>query len=457
MSAVSQTVQTPVEKPVIIPIDAYVSPAYARAESDKLWAKVWQVACRVEELAKVGDYMTYDILEESIIVVRSAPDKISAYYNVCQHRGRRLTQGSGRAVRFVCGFHGWAWSLDGRNTFVLDPEDWGKCLNPENLRLKEVKVDTWGGWVWINMDPNCQPLKDYLEPAVSMLAPVELEKMRYRWRRWLHVPCNWKTAMEAFNESYHVDATHPQLTRYGSTTWWSKAENHCGWHGSGTPRQGPGQKQLRGGGSGLGSIQATSDQDARIVAAEQHNNLMQTVDAVTTQTLVNAANRLVDELPPGTPADQVGAHLLASAIRDDAARGVIWPKLDPVAMAAMGHDWHVFPNTIILPGPTFALCYRARPNGYDPDSCIFEVYVLERFPPGQEPTTEWEHKPDPTEEKWLKILSQDFSNMPQVQKGMKSRGFAGARPNPAQEVAVIHFHRLLARYMDGVAAPRPLE
>lgn len=457
MSAVSEPVETPVEKPVMIPIEAYVSHEYARAENDKLWPKVWQVACRVEEVPKIGDYVTYDILDESVIVVRSAPDKISAHYNVCQHRGRRLTQGSGRTVRFVCGFHGWAWGLDGRNTFVLDPEDWGKCLNPQNLRLKEVNVDTWGGWVWINMDPHCKPLKEYLEPAVSMLSPLELEKMRYRWRQWLHFPCNWKTAMEAFNESYHVDATHPQLTRFGSTTWWSKAENHCGWHGSGMPRQGPGQKQLRGGTTGLGGITATPDQDARVAAAEQHNSLMETLDAVTSQTLVAAANRLVDELPPGTPADQVGAHMMASAARDDAARGVIWPKVDPAHLVAMGHDWHIFPNTIILPGLSFALCYRARPNGYDPDSCIFEVYVLERFPEGQEPKTEWVHKPDPTEEKWRKILSQDFGNMPQVQKGMKSRGFGGARPNPVQEVAVIHFHRLLAQYMNGIGAPRAIE
>ena len=70
MSAVSNIVETPAEKPVVIPIEAYVSPAYARAESDKLWAKAWQVACRVEEVPKVGDYVTYDILEESIIVVR---------------------------------------------------------------------------------------------------------------------------------------------------------------------------------------------------------------------------------------------------------------------------------------------------------------------------------------------------------------------------------------------------
>lgn len=440
------------EQPQVIPNEAYVSEAYARAENDKLWPKVWQIACRVEEVPKVGDYVTYDILDESIIVVRSAPDKISGYYNVCQHRGRRLTEGCGQAKQFRCRFHGWCWNLEGKSTFVLDPQDWGACLTPENLRLKEVKVDTWGGWVWINMDSNCQPLKDYLEPAVSMLAPFELDQMRYRWRQWLYFPCNWKTALEAFNESYHVDATHPQLIRFGSTSWWSKAENHCGWHGVASSRDG----QVRGGSKGLGGVMAAPDQDPRLAAAEHQNELIATLDAVTTATLVRAANRLVDELPPGTPADVVGAHLMAAAERDDAARGVIWPKIDPAQWAAAGHDWHIFPNTVILQGPAFALCYRARPNGYNPDSCIFEVYVLERFPEGQEPKTEWVYKPEATEEQWLKILSQDFGNMPQVQKGMKSRGFMGARPSPVQEVAVTHFHRLLAKYM-GTGTPQPVK
>src|SRR5271163_2074736 len=95
---------TVAEQPVLIPIEAYVSEAYARAENDKLWAKVWQSTCREEEIPKVGDYVTYDILDESIIVVRSAPDKISAFYNVCQHRGRRLAQGCGEVAQFRCRF-----------------------------------------------------------------------------------------------------------------------------------------------------------------------------------------------------------------------------------------------------------------------------------------------------------------------------------------------------------------
>ena len=81
--------------------------------------------------------------------------------------------------------------------------------------------------------------------------------------------------------------------------------------------------------------------------------------------------------------------------------------------------------------------------------------MLERFPEGEEAKTEWVFEADPDEEKWRLILAQDFQNMPEVQKGMKSRGFMGARPNPLSEVPVTHFHRTLAEYM-GTGAPVPL-
>lgn len=197
------------------------------------------------------------------------------------------------------------------------------------------------------------------------------------------------------------------------------------------------------------------DQDPRLAAADYQNEIVRTLDAATTATFVNAANRLVDELPEGTPFDEVNAHYMASAQREDAARGVTWPDVDLNHMIAAGHDWHIFPNTVVLFGHTFVLGYRARPNGHNPDSCIFEVYVLERFPEGQEPKTEWVFKPDLNEESWRKILAQDFINMPQVQKGMKSRGFMGPRPGPLQELSIIHFHRLLAKYM-GTGEPQPL-
>jgi nitrite reductase/ring-hydroxylating ferredoxin subunit len=431
--------------PVVIPVAAYTSPEYARAEQDRLWMKVWQMACREEEIPKVGDYYTYEILDQSLIVVRTAPDTIAAYHNVCMHRGRRLTTGCGHAVRFHCQFHGWQYNLGGENVKVLDQEDWGGVLNAQNLRLQAVKTSRWGGYVFVNFDPNCEPLKQYLDPVADWLNPFELQKMRYRWRQWLYFPCNWKIALEAFIESYHVAATHPQLLKFGHSKSWSRAHGKHSCMGIGATE---GEKA----GGGTTSISTNAGIDARKLAADFMEHLYETVNANTTQTIVDAAKRLVEVLPEGSPPDVVMGKMMELAAQADAARGVIWPTIDPEHFRDSGIDWHVFPNTIILHGVTFILGYRARPNGFDPDSCIFEVYVLERFPEGAEPKPQNVYQPDISQDKWRLVLTQDFNNMGEMQKGVKSRAFPGARPNPFQEQSVINFHRNLASYM-GTGAP----
>src|SRR5918999_1972055 len=98
--------------PVTIGVDAYISEQYARAERDKLWRRVWQQVGRVEEIPEVGNYLTYDILDDSILVVRTGPNEFTAHHNVCMHRGRRLIDtpdgaknACGRTRKsFVCGF-----------------------------------------------------------------------------------------------------------------------------------------------------------------------------------------------------------------------------------------------------------------------------------------------------------------------------------------------------------------
>src|SRR5580700_10835009 len=138
------------EDAVTIPVEAYLSEDYARAERDRLWRKVWQQVGRVEEIPEIGSYLTYDILDDSILIVRTAPDQIRAYYNVCSHRGRRLVdtpKGAKRACgtqqQFVCGFHAWRYNLNGQCTHVTNREDWKGALTEERTRLGEVKVDTW--------------------------------------------------------------------------------------------------------------------------------------------------------------------------------------------------------------------------------------------------------------------------------------------------------------------------
>jgi phenylpropionate dioxygenase-like ring-hydroxylating dioxygenase large terminal subunit len=454
MNDISKPVERAEEltEPVIIPPEAYVSEDYLRAERDRLWRKVWLQACRLEEIPEVGNFITYDILDDSLIIVRQSPDKIAAFYNVCSHRGRRLIDtppgeknAKGEKVRFVCGFHGWTYDLEGRCTHILEKEDWKGVLTEERTRLGQVKVDTWGGWVWINLDPNAGPLRDYLEPAATMLDPFELQNMRPRWRKWIVFDCNWKVAMEAFAEIYHVEVTHPEFMTFGEFNGWGRAQGLHSNIGYDAPK-------------GLEENQAKlrlGKGDARKSTAEMQVFTWEQVNTNTTKTLVEAAKRLVDELPEGTPPAEVSRHWLESARRDDEARGVFWPKVDSAHTAASGTSWQVFPNFQIGHAVNNMLCYSARPYGYDPNKCIFEVSVYELFPKGAEPEAPWEYteKDDP---KWGSVLPQDFSNMAAVQAGMKNGGFRGNMPNPYRERSIANLHRNLARYV-GTGAPRHIK
>jgi phenylpropionate dioxygenase-like ring-hydroxylating dioxygenase large terminal subunit len=443
--------------PMTIPVEAYTSPEYARAERDRLWRKVWQQVGRVEELPEIGSYITYDILDDSLVVVRTADGKsaeaFTAHHNVCRHRGRKLIDtpdgaknALGRARKsFVCGFHGWTYGLDGACTHIREQDDWQGTLTPSNTHLAPVQVDTWGSWLFINMDPDCEPLADYLFPASKILDPFGLEDMRYKWRKWLYFDCNWKVALEAFNETYHVFTTHPEFNQFGEFKGWAKAQGKHSNIGYDAPKGMDETKSKIRLGSG----------DPRISTAEMQVYTMEETNATTTQTLVNAAKRLVDELPDGTPADQVLQHWLTSARQDDEARGVIWPTIPADILGQSGTAWQIFPNFQIGQGLTSALCYSARPDpSYNPDKCIFEVAAFERFPKGAEPQNEWEYTPKESPN-WLSVLPQDFSNMAAVQQGMKSAGFPGTLPNPYRERSTVNLHYQLSKYM-GTGAPREL-
>jgi nitrite reductase/ring-hydroxylating ferredoxin subunit len=450
------TIEPPVRRtedalrPVIIPVDAYVSDAYARAERDKLWRKVWLQAGRVEDIPEPGNFITYDIVDDSVLVVRRADGEIAAYNNVCTHRGRRLVDtpsgkrnARGKQSSFTCGFHAWNFNLDGQCSRLLQKAEWQGALTDARTRLGQVRVDTWGGFVWINLDPNCEPLRDYLEPAAGMLDPFQLENMRCRWRKWTVFDCNWKVALEAFNETYHVPGTHPEFMRFGAYVGWAKPQGKHSNIGYDAPRGlEENSAKLR-----LGSG------DPRISTAEMQRYTWEGVNTNTTKTLVDAAQRLEHELPEGTPAEQVLKHWLESARCEDAARGVIWPNVDPTHVARSGTAWQIFPNQQIGHAVNNMLCYQARPHGLDPNKCYFEVAVYELYPNHEGPETEWEFA-EP--QAFPHVLRQDFSNMAAVQRGMKDVGYRGNMPNPKAEGAVINLHHNLAQYM-GVGAPQRIE
>src|ERR1700677_1516125 len=272
-------------KPMTIGAEAYISENYARAERDKLWRKVWQQVGRVEELPEVGSYLTYDILDDSVIVVRTGTGEFRAHHNVCMHRGRRLIdtpQGAKNACgrtrkSFVCGFHGWTYGLDGECTQVRERADWQGVLTAENTHLRPVNVDTWGGWLWINMDPDCEPLLDYLHPAAKILDPFGLENMRCKWRKWLYFECNWKVAMEAFNETYHVATTHPQFNKFGNFRGWAMAHGKHSNIGYDAPKDLEETKS---------KIRLGTGADPRVSTAEMQLYTLEETNATTAKTLV---------------------------------------------------------------------------------------------------------------------------------------------------------------------------
>jgi phenylpropionate dioxygenase-like ring-hydroxylating dioxygenase large terminal subunit len=436
--------------------EAFLSADYAAAEKERLWPRVWQMAGRLEDIPEVGDFLTYDICDDSIIIVRTGPDSIKAFHNVCSHRGRQLVDTPetsngvrGKARNFVCAFHGWTYDLDGNCTYILDADDWHGALTPDCTRLSPVRVDTWGGFIYIDMREEGESLEEFLGEAGRILGHFEFEKMRYKWRQWMIYPANWKTSLEAFMEPYHTTTTHNQLTAYAEFYAYSKA---YGLHSvSGFDQRKQAETTTQG-----GSVsRAGKGDDPRVSTYELARENYTTINySASTDTLIKAASRLKDELPETATVAEVMAHWMKSAKADDAARGVIWPEISPEVMAEAGLAWSLFPNQNILHGVTFALCYRARPYGNDPDKCIFEAYALERYPEGEEPKTEWVYA-EPTQENWGLVLAQDFANMKWVHKGMKSRGFRGALPNPHQEQKIINMHRNLAEFM-GTGAPRHL-
>jgi len=450
------------ERLVTYGTEAFLSREYLEAEKKLVWPKVWQMVERLEDFPDVGDWITYNVADESIVVIRVAPgdeaQSFRAFHNVCPHRGRQLVavpdgvhsvRGKGRRG-FTCAFHGWTFDLEGSNTYILDPQDWQNRLTAELTCLSQVKTGVWGGYVYINMDPDCEPLQQFMGRAGEILDHFDLAGMRYKWRQWAIYPCNWKTAIEAFLEPYHVAGTHTQLLAYGDYYALSK---QYGWHSVSSYDTRDAKFKMS---ESAGTTRAGKGDDARVSTYELIRENYETVNfSASTETLVKAASRLVDELPETATPAEIIAHWLKSAKADDAARGVIWPEVPPAIKQESGLAWGLFPNQNILHGETFALCYRVRPFGDDPNKCFFESYALERYPEGGEPKTEWVHA-EPTGENWGSVLAQDFANMEFVQKGMKSSGFRGTLPNPHQEQKVINLHRNLANLMEGRGAPKPL-
>lgn len=196
-----------------IGVEQYLSEDFYRQELATIWRKCWLWAGRASEIPNPGDYFVFKLPfldNTSILVVRGKDGVIRGFHNACQHRGGRLAyyeRGSCKA--FSCTFHGWTYDFTGKLVEVPESEVYGD-LDRDRLGLKPVSVDTWGGWVFVNLDPEPRwTLKEYLSPLPDALADYfEHEPWTWAWGRKGVFKCNWKLQVDSQAEGIHAPFLH---------------------------------------------------------------------------------------------------------------------------------------------------------------------------------------------------------------------------------------------------------
>ena len=408
--------------------DRYFSQDIFDQEIEKVWKKVWQWACREEHIPEVGDYVTYDIGDYSVIVVRSAPDTIKGFYNSCLHRGTKLcpsdTQGS--QPHFNCPYHGWVWNLDG--TLKEVPSRWDfDHVNDADFELPEVRVETWGGFVFINFDPDAIPLLDYLAPLPDHFQNWDMENRYTTVHIQKELPCNWKAAAEAFMENYHTVITHPQLMPSSSGP--NTQYDICGQHLSrfycmqGVPDPALGRELseqekvdlfLVGDGSTVEPIKVADGDQARPIMANYFREYFD-----------KSLDIEVGDLTDGEILDTI--------------------------------EYTLFPNMFLFPGLSLPMVYRFRPIGNDPNKSLFDLLFLRPIPRSGE-------RPEPAEisrigiedsyssvdgmdDDFGHVYDQDTRNLGLQQEGFKTAYKQGQTLGNYQEIRIRHMHQTLDAYL----------
>lgn len=418
-----------------VSIDRYIDPAYAKKEFDNLWTRTWQFACREEHIPEVGDYYVYDIGRHSFIVTRVAESDIRAYYNACLHRGTKLRASGteGFASEFKCPFHGWSWNLDGTINEVVCQWDFPH-VDTDKFSLPQARVETLGGFVFINMDQDAPSLAEYF--GAEFLAHIQAWKMEDRYvycHVYKTIPANWKLNMEAFMEAYHVIETHPQVavSNADANSQYDVYGEHVNRFISSLGVLSP---HLRGQYTEQDILDQFTIGDSSVLGGEDRT------------------------LAEGETARQ----RMADIMRDMFEKGTN-TDLSGVSDAELldCFSYTLFPNTFLFPGISLPMVYRFRPHRDDHRKSIYEVLFLRPLPVDGE-------RPEPAEPVYLTqeqsfteaegmdpgfgaILDQDTENLLLQQEGVEASAKPGITLGNYQEIRVRHFERAVDHYVKGKA------
>jgi phenylpropionate dioxygenase-like ring-hydroxylating dioxygenase large terminal subunit len=403
------------------------------------------MACRLEEIPKAGDYVVYDNLDHSVIVVRDHDRSVKAYHNSCRHRGMQLVEDRGSSPGgFVCPFHAWCYGLDGRHTYMLAPEIFEpRVIEPEDISLRSCRVEVWGGAAFINLDDNAPSLIDSFQPTVDRMAPFHVDRMQTEWWRGTRLPVNWKLALDAFMEGYHLLGSHPQLVPRGV-----RGSNATYAPVIGTtyrePPSGPVDPKIlidtilelyRTISEGMGGMIHQKDV---MVAEGLRQSELPTDPGLAASEFIRQINDAIVAWNRQAGIDMEDMNALV-------AKGLLYPAANIVN--------YCFPHYFVAPIYGNAIIYRVRPLG--PEECIFDVGSLTLFPEGADPQPPsppdlWEYD----DERWPEIIKQDFSTLVKQQRGVRSRGFERMRLSGSVEGMISNYNRLIDGYLAGLDGAR---
>jgi len=415
----------------------YFSQEHLELEWNKLWTRTWICAGRVSDLAAIGAWLRFDLGRESFIVVRSGEQEIRALYNVCQHRGNRIADDDfGRAgSSFICSYHSWRYALDGRNLRITDRQHFKPGALCGALGLRAVRCETWGGFVFINMDDHAPPLLEFLGEIPELMAAYRMEDMNVVRDVLVELECNWKVMLDAFSENYHVHITHSQ-----AMPAIEDLEVQIDFYKGGHSRR----------------ITPLGDPSSR-------RGKITEVDPVQQYFLVDAG------IDPAQFKD--GPYAVRRAIQQAKRSPANRFGLDYSAFSdgQLTDDWatNVFPNMHWSAHPEGVLFMRYYPHASDPSRAQLHIMVLAaRLKPGAtlpaymglpadtdisgrtRPARIRVRADDPDIKSIIgELLHQDVRNTRESQRGMQSRGFEAVRLSELEQ-CLQHQHAEMDHYLN---------
>lgn len=418
-----------------IQTDRYTSDAYAQRERDAIWMRTWQIAGRDEDLPKPGDWKKYQVLDQSFLIVRGKDGLLRGFVNACRHRGNALCLAeTGNAKRgFLCQYHLWSYDLDGRLKGMLRENLAGPIDKDENSLL-QVSVDTFAGFIFLNPDPEAQPLRDYLgEEVVTLLEPYHIEQFTPVMDVTEDIECNWKVVMDAFEEGYHINGIHPQLLQVlhinPKTARYQFFENHSVAMAPFEVQGASVQEQVEG----MLALPETFPGTVAVIPRFQELLAPYRSDDGSVVFPGGVSARIL--LQQATRDVLTGMGLDVSGLTDD--------------QMVDNQGWVLFPNYFmtVRAGECHIIMSLPHPSG-DPNKCIWHVasymYLPEDF--REAVRAEAIVVDTPGSHKYFEALQQDYEQMPRQQKGLRNNRL-DHMTLVKEEVVIAHFHSVVDRYM----------